>query len=300
MKTIIVTTFFLLSILVSAPLHAKYVPLAEGKHETISEIKEPFSEKEQLLKKIDALQKTVNKIQISKTEERSEIIKTVTDNFSLIDHGSILAIEILAIVLALMGLSGYAVYKLIEYKLLIKHRRMLDDWSNDTFIRVFRNFSHAFYSYYRSFFSNPNYATHPGFKSSVDLALWYAEKMVETANKLDTTRKDKEKIIMGARAHMAYHYAARRSEGDIQTALSIINMLEKHTDLTNFEKMDDWADFKETIAWVKIRSSDPEMIKEGHTIIKQILENKEVLTEIRDEIRENYKLLEKDSDWLSE
>lgn len=192
---------------------------------------------------------------------------------------------ILGIVLALMGLGGYAVYRLVKFNL----EKSLADGAIKIRVTVYINLSRAFYLYYRSFFYRSDYLIYPAFQSGVALALVFCEHTLVVAREWGDEVAEKHDTLMAVKAHRAYHQASRQSADDIRAALGVVDQVTKYANqLLDQKELNRWAEVRETIAWIFIRSGDPQREVEGRIILNDLLRDERISQNIKEEIRQNY------------
>lgn len=231
-----------------------------------------------------------------KKPQDSEGSKDMSDWLALIGQGSTFAIGILSIVLALMSLAGYAVYRLIRYKLDSDIKTLLQAAEAKIRYCVYANLSHAFYLYYRGFFEHRD---HPAFRSGVELAIWFSEGAVDATDKMPD-EQEKQDMKEFAESHRAYHYASQEAPSPLnrQFAINLVPQIDGLADrFYRDDKNKKWIDCKETIAWILIRLGDENQQAQGKRVLEELLEHLkwEDTSSLREEFMENHRRWEKNN-----
>ncbi|MGI0016235.1 MAG: hypothetical protein ACREBU_22675, partial [Nitrososphaera sp.] len=155
---------------------------------------------------------------------------------------------------------------------------------------VYVNLSHGFYLYYREFLDKPHDLP---FQVGVTLAIWFADGGVSYAEKLKKLeKKDPEtpELLLRAEAHRAYHHASQGLRSNAQSALELepkLNELAK-TFLKRDNNKDNWAAFKDILAWIFIRLGDRQQQGEGRRIVHALLNDDNINPTVRQRLRQNY------------
>lgn len=220
--------------------------------------------------------------------KQAEQAKNYTKDMGLVNTGSTFVMSILGVVLALMGIAGIAVYKLIKFKIEEEQKRLYNDRAIRIKASVYMALSKAFYLYYRSYFSQPNHETYVSYKTGVDLSLHFCDRTFDIAKNL--TDKDEEKrLIRILNSNKSYHLATRQKQGDIDMALRNVDMIIGYAkELLESGDITGWADIQETLAWIYIRSGQPAKVTLGKSIISDLLNNDYLDQKFKDEISQNY------------
>lgn len=217
--------------------------------------------------------------------KQSKQEKDYSKDMGLVNTGATFVLTVLGLLVALTSIGGIAAYKLIENKL----QHNMDSRNIEILTEIYSSLSKAFYSYYREFFKNPENAA---FKSGIELALRFNNNAKSHAEHLPSEKR--QSYLINIKSHEAYHLGARKTDKDIEKALEIINDLKVYSaKLTKDGETDKWAEYMDTVAWVYIRSGDDKKIKEGKEIIKKILNDDHVRQEIKEEMRDNYKRIDR-------
>lgn len=217
----------------------------------------------------------------------------------LVNLGTNLILAILSILIALTGLFGAAAYKIMKTSLQrdLEHEKKCI--SVDVMTRVYSFLSEAFYLFYRESLDDQNSQQ---FISGVGLALSFTDRALLYANILQQEKPSpiSKALLINARSHKAYHLATRKSQEDIEKALNMIKEIEEYSEgLLKDEKIEFWANFTDTVAWIYIRSGDPSNEAKGRNIVNNLLHNRDLHQNIKENIYNNYIKADKNaSAWI--